>query len=225
MKTPFLALILAASAAALPADARWYAGFSLGESRTDSELVGDRESTVTLARDFNSEFDSRDGAWKAMVGYRFHPRIAVEIDYTDLGKRSLRTNYLGGDPPLPARIDLVHEIRGIGADLVVYVPIAPQWSFFGRGGAMRAKLDARQSLAGNVVFIGGDPSERERSATHDETVARYGVGVQWDFATRATLRLEWLRHEEIGKSFKDSGSGATGEADTDAIFVGVLYRF
>ena len=221
-------LLTAAALACVPASAqvtRWYAGISVGESRTGGELVRNRESTVTLAGDFHTDFDSRDLAAKATLGYRFLPWLAVEVDYTDLGRHSLVSDFLAGDPLAPAQIHLERRIRGFGADAVFTYPLAPQWKLLGRVGAFHAELDARQALEGNVVFTNGDPSERARSTSKSETVLRYGAGMQFELTDCTWLRLEWTRHEKIGKAFAVGGSGTTGEADTDSVLLGFAYRF
>jgi hypothetical protein len=56
-------------------------------------------------------------------------------------------------------------------------------------------------------------------------VARYGVGGQWRFGRNMALRVEWERYADVGKAFRIGGSGTTGEADTDAYSVGVLFHF
>ena len=78
---------------------------------------------------------------------------------------------------------------------------------------------------GNIVFTNGDPTERDRSTTHPETVLRWGAGTQFELTDCSWLRLEWQRQEDIGKAFRVGGSGTTGEAHTDAVFVGFYYRF
>lgn len=228
MKAAFLAAtLLSLAGVALPVSAElpWYAGISAGESRTSRELVRNRESTVTLAYDFHTDFDDRDAAFKATLGYRFHPRFALELDYTHLGTHSLLANFQGGDAPAPAAIFLERKVSGYGLDAVFFQPIARDWSAFARVGAYRTTLTARAELGGNVVFTNGDPGERARTTTQHETVARYGVGMQWDIETCWFLRLEWTRHARIGKAFAVGGTGTTGEADTDAILVGLLHRF
>ena len=217
--------ILAGLALPAAAQTRWYGGLYVGESRTSSDLVRTRESTVTLASDFQTDFDSRDLAYKATVGFRILPWLALEADYTDLGKHSLLTNFMGGDAPAPASIYLERRVRGFGLDAVASFPIARQWKGYGRVGAFEARLDARQALGGNVVFTGGDPNQRERSASQSETVLRWGLGTQFEITDCTWLRVEWTRHEKIGKAFRVGGTGTTGEADTDAVLVGLLYRF
>jgi hypothetical protein len=39
------------------------------------------------------------------------------------------------------------------------------------------------------------------------------------------MRLEWERYAKVGKAFEIGGSGTTGEADTDTLMVGVVFRF
>jgi opacity protein-like surface antigen len=228
MKTRTAALLLSVAAVAAPVSAQvtpWYIGIAAGESRTSDDLVANRESTITNAVSLQTDFDSRDLAFKATVGYRFFPWLSVEADYTDLGKHRLVTDALGGNPVLPARLTLEREVSGFGVDAVFMAPVAARWKVFGRVGAFHAKLDARQALEDNIVFTNGDPSERERSASQSETVLRWGAGMQWELNDCSLLRLEWTRHEDIGKAFQVGGSGTTGEAATDAGFVGFYYRF
>jgi opacity protein-like surface antigen len=229
VKTRTCALLLAiAAAAGLPARAQvtpWYVGIAVGESRTGRELVANRESTITNALSISTDFDARDVAFKATVGYRFFPWLAVEVDYTDLGKHSLSSDMVGGDPPAAAGLFLERRVRGFGADAVLFAPVAAQWKVYGRVGAFRARLEARQALGGNIVFTNGDPTERERSTTQSETVLRWGAGTQFELSDCSGLRLEWQRQEDIGKAFRIGGSGTTGEAPTDAVLVGFYYRF
>ena len=228
MKTLTAALLLSVTAMATPAWSQvtpWYVGIAAGESRTSDDLVANRQSTITIATDFQTDFDARDVAFKATGGYRFLPWFALEVDYTDLGKHRLVSSFLGGNPPAPARATLDRSIRGFGIDAVFLAPIAKQWKLLGRVGAFHAQLKATQSLEGNVAFTNGDTSERSRSVSQSETVLRYGVGTQFELNDCSLLRLEWTRHEDIGKAFQVGGSGTTGEASTDAIFVGFYYRF
>lgn len=227
MKRSVAAALVVLAAAALPAQAQspWYVGLAAGESKTSEDLVRNRESTITLASDLATDFDDRDGAWKATLGYRVNSWLAVELNYADLGRHTTFTSFLGGDAPAPAAIALDREIEAYGIDAVFIAPIGPALEIFGRVGAARTSLDARQELFGNVVFTGGDPNERVRTASQDETVTRYGVGGQWRFGRNLAMRLEWERYAEVGKAFRVGGSGTTGEADTDMYSVGILFHF
>jgi opacity protein-like surface antigen len=221
-------LALCSLAAAIPpaaAQSGWYGGISVGQSRTSRDLVVNRECTITLGSDFDSDFDDKEGAFKGTLGYRLNRWIALEAGYADLGSHRVLTRFPGGDPPLPAAIDLTREITAAGADVVVFVPLGREAAVFARLGLVRTRLKARQALDGNVVFTGGDPSERVRSNVRNETTDHYGIGIEWAIDAQASMRLEWERYAGIGKAFAIGGSGTTGEADTDTLMVGVVLRF
>ena len=163
MNSKFPLSLLLLAACALPAWSQttpWYIGGSLGLSQTSDDLVANRESTITSLLEAQSAFDDRDRAFKVTGGYRFLSWLAVEVDYTDLGKHTLVSNLFGGDPPAAAQLILERRVRGFGADAVFLAPVLPSWKVFGRVGAFRAELEASQSLGGNIVFTNGDPSER-----------------------------------------------------------------
>ena len=221
---PFILAIAAATPAA--AQVSWYAGIAAGQSKTDSELVANRESTLTTATNISTAFDAKDTAWKAFAGVRFNPVLALELTYADLGEHRMVTRMQGGDPPFPASIAIDRRISGYGVDLVATAPLGLQrFDLFARVGAFASRLEAKAALAGNIVFTGGDPEERMRTTTRTETVAKFGVGAECRIAGNTALRLEWERYSSVGKAFAIGGSGTTGEADTDSVSLGVTMRF
>ena len=222
------ALFLLAALAAPPAGAQvsWYAGIAAGQSRTDRELVANRESTLTTATQVSTAFDARDTAWKAFAGLRLNPVIALELAYADLGEHRMLTTMQGGDPPFPASIAIDRRISGYGVDVVATAPLGwRRLDLYARVGVFRGRLEANAALAGNIVFTGGDPNERTRSTTRDETVLKFGIGAECRIAGNLGLRLEWERYASVGKPFAIGGSGTTGEADTDVVSLGVTMRF
>lgn len=221
-----LFLLLAAVSAPAASQVSWYAGLSGGQAKTDSELVANRESTITDATGLRTDFHAEDTAWKGFFGLRLNPVVALELSYADLGRHRTHTTMQGGQPPLPAAISIDRRISGFGVDLVATPPLG--WanvSLFGRIGAFRSRLEATARLEGNIVFTGGDVDERARTTTRQETVLKTGLGGEWWFRTNAALRLEWERYHEVGKPFAVGGSGTTGEADTDVVALGLLVRF
>ncbi len=226
MLRKILFMALAAAAAPAAAQVGWYAGISGGQAKTDSELVANREGTITDATGLRTSFDAEDTAWKGFFGMRLNPVIALELGYADLARHRLHTTMQGGQPPLPAAISIDRRISGYGIDLVATPPLG--WravSLFGRAGAFRSRLEARASLEGNIVFTGSDAAERERTTTRQETVLKLGIGSEWWLRPGVALRLEWERYRAVGKPFAVGGSGTTGEADTDVVALGVLMRF
>jgi opacity protein-like surface antigen len=231
LKTPILAaalLALSTAAAAqspfVPAPRPWYAGAALGQAKTSRELVTNRESTITQAQDISTAFDAKDTAWKAFAGWQATPWLALEVNYADLGRHSTDTTFLGGDAPAPAQVVIQREIKGFGADVVLSAPVWNTFSVFGRVGLFRAEIDASAQLAGNVVFNNGN-GETYRSTSQTENVTRFGVGAEAAIGPNAAVRLEWERYSNVGKKFAVGATGTTGEADTDTVTLGVLYRF
>jgi OOP family OmpA-OmpF porin len=203
----------------------FYLGVAGGYATTDAALVANRESTITSASGIRTDFDDRDGAWKLVAGYRFTPWFGVEAHYADLGRSRMSTSLLGGDPPQPASVVINRRIRGIGTDLLLSLPLGERFSAFGRAGVFHAALDADATLAGNIVFNPGNPEERSRTASANEVVGTYGLGVDWRFAPRWGLRVEWQRYLDVGKAFAPGATGTTGEADVDLVSVGATWRF
>jgi OOP family OmpA-OmpF porin len=226
MKNKFCnALALAALAAPVLSHASWYGGIGMGNSKTDEELVANRESTVVNANVAGSDFDDRDLGFKVFGGYQFNSWLAVQLDYTQLGESQLTTDILTINPAQSGTAVLKRKISGFGADVVLSAPLGQSASIFGKVGAVRSRLEANTRLAGAIVFTNGSASERERSITLNETVTRFGLGADWMFNRNAGLRIEYERWMEVGKKFEIGGTGTTGEADTDFYSVNFLYRF
>ena len=219
--------LLAAATLSLPAAAQlsWYGGLAAGQSRTDRELVDNRESTLLYAEDIHTDFDSRDRAWKAFAGVRFSRWIGLELSYADLGSHRMNTTLQGGTPAFPAAIVIDRKISGFGVDAVGSVPLLDgALDLFGKVGVFRSRLEATASLEGNIEFSGGS-GERFRSVKRSENVSHAGLGLQYWITPRIALRAEWERYFSIGKPFEVGGTGTTGQADTDAGWIGVVARF
>jgi len=225
--TTLIALALAATA--LPAAAQqtpWYGAFSAGQAKTDHEFVTNRESGIgPPATNVSTSFDDKDTAWKATLGYRFHPMFALEVNYADYGSIRSDTSFLvpGGLTGVGG-VSIDREVKGFGIDGLVSAPLGDRFSVFGRVGAFRAETRANARISGDTFFNDGTPGT-ERSSKTTETVLKYGVGVDWHFMANISARLEYERVDRVGKKFEPGVSGTTGEAAIDTLLLGVVYRF
>ena len=220
-----IALALSALSAPAAAEVSWYAGAAGGQSRTDHELVENRESTLLFATDIRTDFDDSDTAWKAFAGLRFNRVLALELSYADLGSHRMRTTLMGGEPPLPAAIIINRKVTGYGLDLVGTMPLdIDRLDIFAKVGVFRSRIEADATLEGNIEFSGG-AGERFRSTKRNEENLHLGLGVQYWFTPRFAVRAEYERFASLGKPFAVGGSGTTGQADTDVAWVGLVARF
>lgn len=101
---------------------------------------------------------------------------------------------------------------GVNADVkvsaweLVAIPSYPlgDFSLYGKLGFYAAKTEGRTN-----VGIAADDSNTDLT---------YGLGLGYNFHRNVSARLEWQRYSKVGGS-------NTGEADVDALNLGVLYRF
>lgn len=215
--------VCAQGAAAAPGS--WYAGASLGQSRTSNDIVANRESTVVNGSVTGSTLDAKDTAVRIFGGYGLAPWLSLEGSYSDLGTAHLTTGTLSIDPPTAGTFSESRSVTAFGAGLAVSAPIWERASVFARVSAQRVRTKADASLDGAVVFTTGNTGDRHRSTTASETIATYGVGAEWMLNPALGLRVEWERWPKVGKAFAIGASGTTGEADMDFYSLGLLYRF
>src|SRR5258706_26360 len=109
---------------ALPKDPPWYAGISGGDSRTDRELVKNRESTIVNATNIQTDFNATGNAWKVFGGDRFNDMVCGEFNYADLGRHAMFTTMVALDGFNTASILVRRESKGYGADLLLSRPVA-----------------------------------------------------------------------------------------------------
>ena len=222
-----LALAGAAFAAATPAAAQesWYASISGGQSITDDGLVANRESTIHDATNIRTAFDDKGNAWRASLGWRFHPNLAVEAGYSSFGKTTMDTRFV---VPLGAtqagRVYTDRKVEGFGIDLVASWPILEHFALLARLGYFAGSTETTTTLSGDVVFTDGTPGTTRTNKSR-ENLTKGGLGLEWLFSRDASMRIEWERLGNAGKPFAPGATGTTGEADVDAVLVGLVWRF
>jgi OmpA-OmpF porin, OOP family len=140
--------------------------------------------------------DEKDTAWKIFGGYQFSRNFAAEFGYSNLGESSF--NFVG----LNASIEsTVWELVGVGS-----VPLANQFSAFGKLGLYRAESEGTTNIPGV-----GNVEESNTGLT-------FGFGVRYDFTRNLGVRAEWQRYSDVGGS-------DLGEGDVNVMSVGLIWKF
>ena len=203
-----LAIPLGASAQESP----WYIGGSIGQSRVKLD-TGGLSRDLAAAGMANNGFSANetDTGFKLFGGYRFHPNFAVEGGYAELGKFSasgtVTTFNFVPIVPLPTKVTI--EVgQGLHLAVVGNVPLANQFSVFGRLGAYNMRTEMK------VTVSGISSSESARN-----TGFLLGAGVGYDFTRNVGMRVEWEQFNKVGDKDK------TGQGDVGLLSVGLVYRF
>jgi OOP family OmpA-OmpF porin len=142
--------------------------------------------------------DDTDTAWRILAGYRVNRHFALEAGYHQLGEVS--ASGPGG------RVTI--EPKALEFLAVGILPVAAKFSVYGKAGLYRGETEA----SGNSILFGAI------SESESNTDLTFGVGLQFDFTHNLGVRAEWQRYQ-------DMGGGRIGEADVDAMSIGLIYRF
>ena len=193
-KKVLLAAMLGATVMAAPAvsiaqargETGWYLGGNIGQSKLKDGCSGLGGSGISC--------DDTDTAFKILGGYNINRNFAAELGYTDLGKA--KASGLGLTDELKAT---AWELSAVGS-----LPIANQFSAFGRLGLYFADAKENTNFAGNFKHTNSDLT--------------YGFGVRYDYSRELGVRGEWQRYSKVG-------GGDLGKSDVDVISVGVVWNF
>jgi OOP family OmpA-OmpF porin len=195
-----------ASPYAVAADAGWYIGGNVGQSRAkidDERIIGG-----LLAGGFTTtsiEDDNRGLGFKVFGGYQFNKYFALESGYFDLGKFSFTATTLP-----PGTLSGEIKLKGVNFDAVGILPFTDRFSAFGRIGVNYAQAKDRFSGTGAVHVLNPDRSKRAANL-------KAGVGLEYDFTKSFGMRLEAERYRI------DDAVGNKG--DIDMASIGLVYRF
>lgn len=221
---------LLATLPCLPAAAQtspWYVGAAIGQSKADASLVRDREATIGNGNEPNlhSSSDLKDTAGKVYAGYQVSPVFAVEAHWTSLGRQRIDTTF---DVPFSTTgrggVLTDRKTEGYGADLLAGWEASPGLRLFGKVGAFRTDVTTDTTISGDTRFADGTEGTF-RSVSGKETLVKFGLGAQYAVSRNVSIRLEWERYPDLGKKLETASSGAVGETDYDAWWLGVAFRF
>jgi OOP family OmpA-OmpF porin len=198
--------LLAASCAVLARDG-WYAGLTLGASNAKID-----DSVVDVAGAAATRFssDKRDPGFKVLAGYRFGPRWAAEGGYTHLGEFRATRDV---SAPAAGSVNADLRVKGLHADVLAMLPFARGFEAFAKAGALLSEVKTFRATSGTVT-----PVSAPGSRVTDEINPKFGLGLRYEIARNASLRLEWERYTDVGND-------STGEIDVDLYSVGMQWRF
>lgn len=210
MKTQLMATTLAttlfAASSAFAADAGFYIGGSMGETKV-KDAPSAAEFDADLAAEgitASSSVDDTDTAWKVFGGYKLNRYLAIEASYVDLGEVSITSNVT---TPAIGTVDTNWEALSMTAAAVGILPFAYGFELFGKAGIQYWDVD-----------LSTTPSAAN---TESETGTDYfyGIGAGYNLTYNIALRAEWERYNNVGDN------NTTGEFDVDMWSAGVQFTF
>jgi OOP family OmpA-OmpF porin len=154
--------------------------------------VGGKFGAASVDDDF---IDDDDTSYGAYFGYTVNRYFAVEAEYTNFGNLEVDIGELEIDNP-----DI--EPRTFGVKAIGMYPIGDNFSLLGSIGYHSFDIDPQDGE--NIRDAIGDSSSSD---------IFYGVGGQFDFSNRLSLRAQYQRYE-----FRDYGN-------SDEISLGLHYTF
>lgn len=146
-------------------------------SMGNSTYMGNAQSAADTAlanagqTGISSSISNRSTGYKALLGFKLSPQIAVEGGYVDFGSFNYAATTSGGS--------VGADFRGYGlnASALRLAPVNSELSVFGKAG-----------LTYSLMMGGGGISSRE-----DKLGVSYGVGARYHLTDKLGLRLEWER--------------------------------
>lgn len=175
-----------------------YAGLGVGVAKADFD-GGDFTPPPGTTR---TEHRHEAGG-KGFIGWRFHRYVAVEGAYHNFGKFEADYNGTGVSGKS------IHKVDGWGLSALGIVPLAPNFSLYGRVGAFNGKVD--------TTLTGATPANLV-NASERSTALLLGGGVQWDINNRWALRGEYENYGKLGDT-------TTGQIRTDMWSANALFKF
>ena len=201
---------------------RWYAGFGLGQSKTDIASVLPAVEDYTLfvyglgcddpGINCSSTVEDKDTAFKVFAGYRINKFLSVEGLYLDFGKPTSKASLTDGFDTIS--LSASFEASGLGVAAVGFVPISDAVSLLAKLGLFRWKLETKATLSDTAFATSATSSD---SASGSD--AMYGIGLEFPAGEQWIVRMEWEQFKDIGDE------NETGQSDFDLMSINALFKF
>ena len=206
----------------------FYLGFGLGKSharlKTDDFTAGNTGISESAS--------TTDTGYKGFVGWSFSRYFAAELSYTSIGR--YRYTYTGngsGAFPSGASSNITYDANAVALSGVGTIPLGKDWSALLRLGVSANKAE-RSGLNGDLFSNAGllGASSKTKASPMG------GVGLQYDMASNAAVRLELEYYGAFGEPRGNgipidpaAGGGSlnetTGRANIWMFSVGGVMRF
>jgi hypothetical protein len=159
-----------------------YLGLGFGQS----EFSGMDDIVASWPDVSGSRLEETSLAWKFYTGYQFSEWFAVETAWVDFG--DLRAE---ADLQAPDAASLKISPYGFEFSGLATWPISTDARLFARAGILIWRAPQKIDLSDGLVA--GDFPRPDR----DGFSPALGLGGQWDFSERSSVRLEWQQYLEL----------------------------
>ena len=176
MAAATLLLCAAVAAAEDEFQSRYYGGFALAFASADADCDY-----------YGYNCDGTDMGFRINGGKRFHPNLAAEIAWYDLG--SLKNRGIGETR--------VAETQGVQFALLGIIPTNGAGFFYGKAGILAWQADYTRI------------TDVTTTSSEDGTDFTYGAGYAFEFNENYDFRIEFERLNELGDDFDPGGSAIT----------------
>ena len=161
---------------------------------------------------------------KIVVGLNVNPNLALELQYTDLGKETYKgrnsDSYPNGSWNESEKLDM--KTRGLGANIVGIIPIE-DFTLFGKAGYHSLRTKASYKYNDTDTFMGvTDVYSESASKTVTKWAPLIGVGASYDMTPELSVVAEYERYHKVANKKVD---GVSLKHDIDFASVGLRYSF
>jgi opacity protein-like surface antigen len=214
-----IAALLVAAGSAEAAEPGFYVAAGLGQAEQEfSESTG---TLIAIGSPFGNfvrfirpdavSVEDDEPSWNGVLGYRINKYLAAELAYMDFGEIDVSEHYTIAPPipffPTELTRTFSSGIAGPAVSVLGSLPVGSQFDVFVRGGILFADKEITQGPAANP-----------QSMTFGSEVWLGGAGIDWSFAKRWSVRLEYLR------TGKTDANIVSGESDLSQFALSALFR-
>jgi OOP family OmpA-OmpF porin len=213
------AIAAAGTRAAGPAGA-FYVGISGGASHFDQDFGGavrDAYAGTVFSVTDAGMTDKSGTVWGVYGGWQFHPNVALEAGWVDLG--AARASYSLARQGTYTR-DAEYKVSGPRLTLVGSMPVgAAGFEVIAKAGVVYTSLEYRET--------GSDRGDPYSFTASDKRQTRFnaGLGGRYAFDPRFAVRVDWDRYFDVGEKFALNTTGNGRFKSIDALTASLEYRF